>query len=848
MSKWDVVWDIESNNLLNNSSIDYTSTPYKLKDSFVIHCIVVSVLLEGKEFLYGFHEGEPFIFDGRKHEVIVEGNTYTLEEGYEPVEYIYKPLKDFPKFVKKLPEGSTVRGHNIVNFDLLVTKLYWGIPYEVEKDMDMDSPLGDDYWGGKKVIFDDTLIRSKTLNPDRFGGHSLEALAKEGDTQKFEFRKHLPQDQRFQHFGPDMLYYNIFDVKSNRSVAKMLDEEMKEFDWGDKWNKAIKLEKAVAELITRQEHRGFKFDVALAEANIAELDKLMEERKSLIEPILPPRKATKKVMNDFTPPKIQFKKDGSHSANLIKFAEKIGATIKDNVFLFGGKEYPLPLPREPLVTTMEATINDTTHIKEWLVGEGWLPLEYKEKDLTVDSKKFKLKGERLQAAIDRYLDQTLESNFWKDRAEQFNISAKTPKEAVNKLRREFERRLERGRGGIRVLTNPSFTVGVEKEICPNLLKLAEERKDLEVLLQITEYLTYRHRRNSILGGGVEWDEDEEPEKGFVSHVRDDGRVPTPADTCGAGTSRFKHRVVVNIPRATSLYGDKMRAMFTADSEVAYQLGYDFSSLEARIEGHHCWEHDGEDKEYCNSLTLEKPNDVHSRTARQVAELLKMDFGRTPAKSVKYCLTYGGGPPKVAKIIGNTLAVGNSVSEAFWIAAKPLASFKESMSSIWKQFDRKRIIGLDGRLVPTRSEHALVNSAFQSGGVICAKRTMVLHDRELQKEGLLVDFFTESLKNRKRWAQQLIAMHDEAQMEVSRESVTFKRFKTEEEAVSFKREQESCGKVWSDVQESPKGGYFVAYCREGHIISEVVDRVTKDYNLNVPLEAGYVIGRSWKECH
>ena len=49
MQPWHLVWDIESTGLLNSSSIDYTSVPYKLKDSFGIHCIVVSVVMNGKE-------------------------------------------------------------------------------------------------------------------------------------------------------------------------------------------------------------------------------------------------------------------------------------------------------------------------------------------------------------------------------------------------------------------------------------------------------------------------------------------------------------------------------------------------------------------------------------------------------------------------------------------------------------------------------------------------------------------------------------------------------------------------------------------------------------------------------
>src|SRR5690554_530219 len=855
MSKlWDVVWDIEANNLLNSESIDYTSIPYKLKDSFKVHCIVVSVLIGGKEYLYGFHDGEPYVFDGRRHEVVVNGRKYVLEAGYEPVSYIHRTLAEFPKFVEAIPQNSIVRGHNIINYDLLVTKLYWGIPYQVEVDMDISSPIGDDYWGGKKVVFDDTLVRSKTLNPDRFGGHSLEVLAKGGSAEKFEFRKHLPQEERFLDFGPDMLYYNIFDVKANRVVAGKLDQEMEAYGWGEKWGKAIKLEKAVAELITRQEHRGFKFDVELAEQNLIELDRLMEERRVKIEAIIPARPATKKIMNDYTPCKIQFKKNGDVSANLLKFIDKIGAELtENNEVIFEGKTYPLPLPLKPMVTEMKATVNDTTHIKDWLVGLGWKPSEYKEKDLTVDTRKNKLPPDKLEAAIARYVEQTVNSSFCSDRCEHLGITVgpRMSKESVaRKLTDVLRKRCERGYG-VKVLTNPSFTVGQEKEICPDLERLASSSEKLRCITDITEYLTYRHRRNSILGGGTSFEdfeqEDEQTSKGFLPNVRADGRIPTPADTCGAATSRFKHRLVTNVPRKTSLFGEKMRAQFGVD-EKCYQLGYDFDSLEARQEANFCWPYEDGERDYCHSLLLDKPNDVHTRMAQEISAIIGREFERGPAKSVKYGATYGAQGAKIAKTIGCDVATGNSIFEAFWTAAAPLKRLKDALNSEWERFDKRKIVGVDGRLVPTRSAHAILNSKFQSAGVICAKRAMVLHDRKMREAKLLVDFFADDWTKRD-YCQQLIAYHDEAQLEVNKEAVQFRRFQTKEEAIAFKeKEVEEYGRIWSDVTEAPKGGYYVAYCLAGQLAVESVKESGIDYNLVIELTAGYVVGRSWAECH
>ena len=92
---------------------------------------------------------------------------------------------------------------------------------------------------------------------------------------------------------------------------------------------------------------------------------------------------------------------------------------------------------------------------------------------------------------------------------------------------------------------------------------------------MVEYFTYTHRRNSIAGG---IDEDTgEPTKGFESYVREDGRVSTPVDSNSTNTSRMSHRNICNIPRASSLYGDKMRSLFMCGSDYI-QYGMDFSSL------------------------------------------------------------------------------------------------------------------------------------------------------------------------------------------------------------------------------------------------------------------------------
>ena len=93
--------------------------------------------------------------------------------------------------------------------------------------------------------------------------------------------------------------------------------------------------------------------------------------------------------------------------------------------------------------------------------------------------------------------------------------------------------------------------------------------------------------------------------------------------------------------------------------------------------------------------------------------------------------------------------------------------------------------------------------------------------------------------------ELLKHLDEAQLEVSKSMVKFKTFPTTEEAQSFKDEQ---SEVWSDIKPNPKGGFFVAYCRAGELASEAVREAGEYYKLNVPLTAGYILGRNWAECH
>lgn len=816
-----ITLDVEASGLLDETTIDYTSSPYKLKDSFKMWCIVC-----------------------------IDVDTDTVYRFVQ--EDIKTKFRDWAKNV------TTLIAHNGIDYDLLAIKLYLGMDYSIG-----DTVNDPDSWDGRPIEIIDTLVWSKCLNPDRFGGHSLDEWGHRVGFNKIDWRAEAvdlglisygaPKGAEFNQFHPQMVEYCVRDNQVTVLTYKKLLEEIGTWPWSD----ALWLEKAVAEIITRQKHRGFSFDKEAAEANVRELDLLMQSLKEKVEPVLPEKFLTKTKLKDYTAPARQFLKSGEIAGDLIKFITKHSGTLDKEarqVVLYG-KTYDLPLDREkPLFLTEPATLKDTTHIKEWLVSLGWTPSQYKEKDLTCDSKKKKLTEEKFVATVERYVIQTLNSNFCKDRCEHLKVQPNKLKEKL--LKHDLTKPLK-------VLTNPTFTVGQDKEIDPLLEKLKETFPYAE---DIVHFLTYQHRRNSILGGGFDPDEDDEDdfEKGYLANARQDGRISTPADSCGCGTSRFKHRVVANIPRVTSLYGEKMRGMFGVSPDFI-QFGYDFDSLEARIEAHYCYRYDlTETKEYCTSLIMEKPRDVHSITALKISKIIAKDFSRGNAKSVKYGSSYGAQAPKVAKIVGCDLQTAQQIFDAFWEAAKPLALLKENLTKYWETTGcRSFILGIDKRRIPTRSKHALVNSLFQSAGVINAKRAMVLHDRKLKAENLIVDFFKDDFKHM-AFCQQMIAYHDESQLELSKHLVKIKTFNIEQKptqeaqkeesarakalANAYKKQQEeSTGKIYSDVGHTDKC-YYVGYCRAGELAVQAVTEAGRYYNLNVDLTAGYMLGRNWAQCH
>ena len=563
-----LVVDIEANNLLANM-LDFSTLPYKMNSDARLWCVVVR--------------------DVDTDEVISlsskSGNTITKEQ------------------VKQAFEGCTeIIAHNGIKFDFIALDLFGVLDYEVGY---LGKP---DKLFGKEVKITDTLIRSRLFNPDRYGGHSLEAWGKRLGNFKDDFRQqsidagliaaNAPKGEEFRQYSDIMLSYCQQDTLVTRLVYLELE---KEFNSYPKWQRPEKLENKLADLAIRRESYGFWFDKEAAVACLEDLQEKMQELADKVNPILPSKPMNKGTLKAYTPPKNQLKQDGTPTAHMKNFAAKHGAEIDDGLFVYNGYARKMPF-EEPIETHEVASIDDLDHVKMHLINLGWKPTEFKVRDLTKDSKKQSISYEKRVAAMDTWLNQTFDEGKYKE-ARLLELDMGYNKASI---RAKLLKKLADNKP-VRIPTSPAVRVGVEKELCPNLVTLGDK---VSFASDFSLYLTYRHRKSSIAGGDIDdMDFDEEyPNTGFLSMYREvDGRVATPAIEIGASTNRYRHIGVCNIARASSIYGKEMRSLFGC-GEGMVQLGFDFSSLEARIQGHYILPFNGED--LAEQLLASKPNDIH----------------------------------------------------------------------------------------------------------------------------------------------------------------------------------------------------------------------------------------------
>lgn len=910
--------DLEANNLLA-PMLDYSTMPYKLKDTSRLWCISVrdeeteqSVLLLPQEVLhekapvkvieYSTHEPEMEhglnedgeatavptgrvikalkcikYFDEDSNEMSAEYAKdvtesmlllYVAEEKplLEGIAYnnIPKRIMSYDMLKKICQNADEISGHNIISYDLPVLKLFGMIDYEIAYPSLGDEEVKHSTFFGKPIIFTDTLIQSKLLNPDlqdSYGRHSIEAHGQRLGFPKVNFKE-------FDKWSWFMGYYGDNDTLIGAKLAKKQREDLLGWDgWALPYSQELKL----MDLTVSQEHFGFHFDKDLAEWCLVDLEGKLKERAELVEPSLPPKPLNKGELNLYTPPTKQLLKNGKPNSFIEKFAIKHGASIVekprrddegavDYFFQYKDQEFSIPF-QDPLETSLKTNIKDNDQVKSYLLNLGWDPTEWSERDLTKDSKKITLSPEKAIATMTRYAKDTENSVYKKYRLELFGV--KTTEALLKQLLKQYDKNPNKP---IKVRTSPKLRVGAQKELCEGLKTIPKDREFVEA---IAEWHTYTHRKNSISGTGV--DEEGNPLKGFLSFLREDGRVATPADIMGAASFRYTHKNICNISRVSSLYGEYMRALFGA-GEGLYQFGFDFASLEARVQAHYIFKYLG-GPELGVALLAEKPNDIHTLNAQ------KLGITRDNAKSITYALLYGAAAPKLQKMLGLSPSEAEAMYEDYWDAVPPLKKLRDDLVAYWENVDRDHIVAIDGRKLRARSPHSLINLLFQSAGAIMAKWAVVRVAEQLEKKGLLGNPFRDTKEDVKVW--QMIMYHDECQYalhksllpeitsffheEVQKDYLdqmqiwkdegenpkTEPKNPFEEAAKKFIKQNTTDDLLlqYSDIGHTDEGIYYVTHPNVvSQTIIKAIDEVVQYHNLEVPLGIAWITGLNWKMCH
>lgn len=144
-----------------------------------------------------------------------------------------------------------------------------------------------------------------------------------------------------------------------------------------------------------------------------------------------------------------------------------------------------------------------------------------------------------------------------------------------------------------------------------------------------------------------------------------------------------------------------------------------------------------------------------------------------------------------------IAKGKRLIDTFTKSLPALAQLKAWIKEEMKK-NEKCVPGLDGRLIPSRSEHSALNFLLQSAGAIICKKWIVQFHEDLIAAGYVED----------RDFAQLLWVHDEVQVQVRPEL-----------AEDIKR------RILAAI---PKVGQF--------------------YDFRVPLTGDGAVGQDWSETH
>lgn len=268
-------------------------------------------------------------------------------------------------------------------------------------------------------------------------------------------------------------------------------------------------------------------------------------------------------------------------------------------------------------------------------------------------------------------------------------------------------------------------------------------KGIDLTEDILEYLLINKRIAQLAEGDNAW----------LKLMKDDPdgytRIHGSVNPNGAVTGRATHAYpnVAQVPAGRSPYGKECRSLFRVPTGW-YEAGIDASGLELRCFAHFLYPYDH--GEYVNEILN---GDIHTHN-QKMAGLPTRD----QAKTMIYCMMYGGGDGKLGEVINGTAKDGKALKERFFNAVpaykelcsdieRTLITASEWVGGVNKVTWRKRvhpdnsnlsithsILGLDRRVVYVRSPHSALNTLLQSAGALICKKWVCLVEENMRKAG------------------------------------------------------------------------------------------------------------------
>lgn len=243
-------------------------------------------------------------------------------------------------------------------------------------------------------------------------------------------------------------------------------------------------------------------------------------------------------------------------------------------------------------------------------------------------------------------------------------------------------------------------------------------------------------------------------------VEKNGRIHGALNPNGARTGRMTHfdPNLGQVPANDAPYGRRCRELFVTTPGFVL-VGCDADGLELRdLAGYMAPFDDGAYIDTVLKGDKAKGTDNHSVNARALGLDPKQMYpvagrevsGRDIAKTWFYAYIYGAGNEKLGWIMGvfgpktkvtrngeeklvdkKALAAGKKSRENFEQNLPALGRLVDAVKAKSKQ--RKWLKGLDGRRIPSPSQHSALNTLLQSAGAVQMKQALVILDGTLQRD-------------------------------------------------------------------------------------------------------------------